>query len=145
MSSEVLERKVCPHCLDEFSSAKGTHRVYCGEKCKRGASHARHKTGSNLNRSECGSLGWKSEASDLPLSPEPTGASPGSEEKQLVMIARAEAGYALFHPDDNQGGPKPETEPKWRDVSVQVIGNWRTYRRRRQAARNGNYRVPRTA
>jgi hypothetical protein len=31
---------------------------------------------------------------------EPTEASPGSEEKILVLMARAEKGQSLWHPDD---------------------------------------------
>lgn len=37
-----------------------------------------------------------------PLPPEPTDAPAGSAEKVAVMYARAAAGYALRHPDDNE-------------------------------------------
>lgn len=38
---------------------------------------------------------------DRPIPPEPTNASPGSEEKKRVMRQRAAAGYAIFHPHDS--------------------------------------------
>jgi len=38
---------------------------------------------------------------DRPVPPEPTNASPGSEEKKRVMRQRAAAGYAIFHPHDS--------------------------------------------
>jgi hypothetical protein len=38
---------------------------------------------------------------DAPLPSRPTSAAPGSEEKILAMIERAERGERLFHPDDS--------------------------------------------
>ena len=44
--------------------------------------------------------------------PRPTDACPGSEEKIRELIARAEAGYYLFHPDDARDDSRREIPPQ---------------------------------
>ncbi len=44
--------------------------------------------------------------------PHPTDACPGSEEKLRELIARCEAGYFLFHPDDARDDVRREVPPR---------------------------------